>query len=243
MVITEPRHLTSGQEEWDALARVIRQVQPSTGQIRILEAGCGQRWPIDLADTPHRITGVDLDPEALRIRTQQVGDLDESIHGDLRTVQLPVEAFDVAYCSFVLEHVDGAERVLSALHRCLRPGGVLIIKVPDGDSVYGWVVKHSPHSVHIWYHRHVGGNPRAGEPGHAPYPTVYDPVVSLSGLYAWAKDHGMVISDAYCSNLYLSRLGSLKPVAQLTISLISALSRGKLSATHNNIGVVMTKGG
>lgn len=157
----------------------IRHASDGAEPIRILEAGCGQRWPFEGSDLPVHITGVDLNADALRIRRHVSGDLDEMIIGDLRTVDLPAGRFDVAYCSFVLEHVSGAEMVLDRLRAALRPGGRLVVRVPDGDSVYGFFVRHSPHRAHLLYRRYVAGFREAGQPGFGPYPTVYDSVVSV----------------------------------------------------------------
>ncbi|MGO1971704.1 MAG: class I SAM-dependent methyltransferase [Propionibacteriaceae bacterium] len=211
--------------------------------VQVLEAGCGQRWPIDVPGTSLHITGVDLDPEAMRIRSEETGDLDRAIVGDLRTVDLPAAAFDVAYCSFVLEHVDGAELVLDRLRAATRPGGLIIIRVPDRDTVYGFAVRHSPHRLHVLYKRHVEGFPDAGKPGHAPYPAVYERVVSLPGLQQYAEKHGLEVVEAYGSSAYLNVFGRIRPLVQLVLSAVGRLSLGRLYAGHNNLGVVYRRPG
>ena len=107
------------------------------GTVRVLEAGCGQRWDIDVPGVVLKITGVDLDADAMQLRLERVGDLEDWIVGDLRTVELPSGQFDVVYCSYLLEHIDGAEGVLDRLVAALRVGGRLVVRVPDGSSVYG----------------------------------------------------------------------------------------------------------
>lgn len=81
----------------------------------ILEAGCGSRWGIDLAGVEYTLTGVDICERDLEIRRNEIKDLDLAIVGDLRTVSLEENAYDIIYNSFVLEHVDGAEQVLRKL--------------------------------------------------------------------------------------------------------------------------------
>ena len=93
------------------------------GAVRVLEAGCGQKWTLKPDGLVLHITGVDMDAEAMRIRQEKQGDLEEAIVGDIRNVDLPAGAFDVVYCSFVLEHVEGAEAVLDSLLAAVRPGG------------------------------------------------------------------------------------------------------------------------
>ncbi|MDH3512220.1 MAG: class I SAM-dependent methyltransferase, partial [Gammaproteobacteria bacterium] len=85
--------------------------------IRILEAGCGSRWLLDLTGVESTLTGVDIYERDLEIRKNKIKDLDEAIVGDLRNVELDADAFDVIYNSFVLEHVDGARLVLDNFRR------------------------------------------------------------------------------------------------------------------------------
>lgn len=75
----------------------------SAQRSNILEAGCGRKWNIALADVPFRLTGIDLDADALAYRTNVVGDLDEAIVGDLREVELTQHRYDVVFSAFVLE--------------------------------------------------------------------------------------------------------------------------------------------
>ena len=41
--------------------------------------------------------------------------------------------------------------------------------------------------VHVWFYRHVRGDNKAGLPGHAPFPTLFHPLVTLSNLEAFAS--------------------------------------------------------
>ena len=75
----------------------------------------------------------------MRMRT----DLSETIVGDLRTVALPAASYDVAFSTFVLEHVTGAEQVLDRMVAAIRPGGLLLVRIPDRDSVFGFITRHS----------------------------------------------------------------------------------------------------
>ena len=90
------------------LAAVARSARD--GQIRVLEAGCGQKWGLKPEGLDLHITGVDTDAEAMRIRQETVKDLQTAIVGDLRDVELPAGEFDVVYCSYVLEHVEARSR-------------------------------------------------------------------------------------------------------------------------------------
>lgn len=161
----EIRVLRDSREEHRILTDNIREAQSGDNPIRLLEAGCGHHWWLTVDDVPLQITGLDTDADAMRIRREEHGDLDEEILGDLRTAELPAASFDVVYCSFVLEHVSGAEQALDRMASALRPGGRLIVRVPDGDSVFGFLTKHSPHRSHVLYKKYIERKPNAANRG------------------------------------------------------------------------------
>ena len=47
------------------------------------------------------------------------------------------ESFDTALCLNVLEYVEDPSATISILHRTLKPGGTLIVLVPQGRGLYG----------------------------------------------------------------------------------------------------------
>jgi SAM-dependent methyltransferase len=210
------------------------------GTLRILEAGCGRHWTLDLAGVDFRLTGVDLNADAMRMR-MEVGDLDETVVGDLRTVALPADSYDVAFSSFVLEHVAGAEQVLDRLTAALRPGGLLLVRVPDRDPVFGFITRNSPHWLHVQYKRRIRRSKRAGTPGHGPFPTVYDKVVSWRGMHEYCAANGLEIVDACSSNYYLRAFGPFEGLADGALRVIAMLSFGRLTADYSNLALVIQK--
>lgn len=234
-------------ETWRAEREFLKSImhaearKSSSPKLHVLEAGCGQRWELEDESLDVHITGVDLDPEALRIRQDHSKDLDAAIVGDLRYCEIPEGQFHVVYCSFVLEHVADARLVLERLVAALAPGGILIIRVPDRETVYGFLVRHSPHRMHVWYKKHIEGHKNAGKPGHAPYPTVYDPVVSYRGLLSFAKQHGLATEMAYANAAYLRVFRQLKPAVRFVIENAGRMSRGRLSGEYSTIGVVLRR--
>ena len=159
------RHSNPSSDQNDRLIeRWIKQKAVPGRPLDILEAGCGQAWWLDLRPVPYVLCGVDVDRKALEIRKFEKGDLHEIIEGDLRTVNLAPERFDVIYCSFVLEHVDEADVVLENFARWLKPGGLLIVRVPDPHSVRGFVTRITPHWFHsntrFWYRNDLGDGKR-----------------------------------------------------------------------------------
>lgn len=211
--------------------------------LRILEAGCGRTWNIDLEGVDYRLTGVDLDAEALRYRAEVIGDLDDWVVGDLRTVNLPVATFDVVFSAFVLEHISGAEHVLDRLLTALKDDGLLILRVPDGSSVYAFLARFLPFKLHVWYKRIADHDKQAGQPGHPPYPVVYDTIVTREGLNRYAETHGLTRLAEVGTNPHLDHIGRLKPILRWGQHTLAALSRGRLDGTHSNLTIVYRKSG
>src|SRR6202034_1375 len=112
--------------------------------LSILEAGCGQRWTLDLSDVEYTLTGVDLDPVALELRKTNVR--------DLCSVELREASFDVVFSSFVLEHVARADVALRNLTRWLKPGGLLILRLPERRTARGFLTRALPHTAHVFFY-------------------------------------------------------------------------------------------
>jgi SAM-dependent methyltransferase len=209
------------------------------GEIQVLEAGCGRRWSLDLTGVAFRITGIDVNADAMRMRLTEAGDLDAAIVGDLRMTSLPAGSYDVVFSSFVLEHIAGAEQALDRLIPAIRPGGLLLLRIPDRDSVYGFATRHSPYWLRVQYKRRIKGAKRAGTAGRGPFPPVYDKVVSWRGMTAYCQAHGLEIVDAYSSNFYLHSLGRFAGLADRGLRLIARISGGRLTGEHNNLALVI----
>lgn len=149
--------------------------------------------------------------------------------------------YDVIYNSFVLEHIDEVERVLNNFWRWLRPGGILILRIPNRDSVYGFLTSMTPFWVHIFYKKYIRKNPNAGNPGYGPFLTFHDKVVSRNGIHKFCKKHGLIIKAEYGSNYYINRHGIFSFPIRLLIRLIYLISLGKLAFDHNALTYVIEK--
>ena len=114
----------SYEHEFKIMEQYIAERSVADNALQILEAGCGQKWSINLDRVEYILTGVDLDKAALELRMNVVNDLDEIIQGDLVSVALSESHYDVIYNAFVLEHINGAENVLNNFIRWLKPGGL-----------------------------------------------------------------------------------------------------------------------
>ena len=107
---------------------------------RAVEFGCGTGYMITypMRSAGYDVSGVDLDERSVeygRELLRRAGlDEDALIARDLADV--PGE-FDVVIASEILEHLDDSQldASLSLIKRKLRPGGRLLVTVPNG---YGW---------------------------------------------------------------------------------------------------------
>ena len=113
---------------------------------RILDAGCGSgRNMVELARRGG-VTGVELASPSLRAAAaRQVGD----VRAGSLEAPLPFAdaAFDLAVALDVLEHVGDDAFALRELARVVRPGGLLVVTVPQ----YGWLW--GEHDVLSHHHR------------------------------------------------------------------------------------------
>jgi SAM-dependent methyltransferase len=133
---------------------------------KVLDAGCGFTLPTELPEHA-RLVGLDISAEALAKHER----LDDAIVGDVETYPLPDDEFDVILCWTVLEHLEHPRSAFENLARAVKPGGLLVIGVPNVWSLKGIVTRLTPYRFHVWLYRHLLGQPQAGTPGFGPYPT------------------------------------------------------------------------
>ena len=94
-------------------------VSPGT---RVLDAGCGEGVLVDEYAGRLAIEGIDPNYGSDRVRTASLTEL-----------PFPEATFDRALCLDVLEHLTFEEqpRALAELFRVLRPGGELLVSIPN----------------------------------------------------------------------------------------------------------------
>ena len=99
---------------------------------RCLEAGAGAgsitRWLCSQVGPTGRVLAVDLDTRFLDHLDEPNLDVAQM---DLRTDELPRNAFDLVHARALLMHVPQREQILDALVAAVRPGGVLLVEDAD----------------------------------------------------------------------------------------------------------------
>jgi SAM-dependent methyltransferase len=212
------------------------------GKVKILEAGCGEMWNLDLDRMDYVLTGIDVSRAALETRRLRAGDLDEEILGDLQTIELRAATYDVIYCSYLLEHINGAEEVLQRLFKWLKADGLLVLLIPDRDTVLGLFSRLVPLWGKVLFYKYVRKDPAAGTPGHVPFPTYYDKIVSRRGIHQFCRSNGHTIVLEYADRLNSKRLfGAFYFVWEALCRLIEIASLKKLSSSHISLIYVIRK--
>ncbi|WP_315833823.1 class I SAM-dependent methyltransferase [Bradyrhizobium prioriisuperbiae] len=135
------------------------------------------------------VTVVDIDKDQLANNDYA----QHKILADIQTHRFPHDCFDLVICYNVIEHLPDVEAALRRFSESLRRGGVILIGAPNPASLSGVVTRFSPHWFHVWYYRHIRGIKDAGQPGHAPFPVCYHPLVWLDHLKAFARGQGLEV--------------------------------------------------
>jgi SAM-dependent methyltransferase len=235
---------TSSHDELDQLK--IDAVQAHARRLgrplSILEAGCGQRWTLDLSGVEYILTGVDLEPVALELRKTKARDLDVAIVGDLCLVELPEASFDVVFSCFVLEHVPRADVALQNFVQWLRPGGLLILHLPERYTARGFLTRVLPHGIHVLFYRHVLGFKQAGQPGYPPYPTYYHPVIGRERLCRFLRERGVRCLGCFGDGFRREGSGVMRMMVRGVERLTSMLSFGSLTTNYIDLLYIAVKG-
>jgi SAM-dependent methyltransferase len=129
----------------------------------LLEIGCGTGIVLSRlrADLPHlRLTGGDLLPVALDIARDRVPEA-RFAQIDIRSLPFADE-FDVVCALDVLEHVDEDTLAVEQLSRALRPGGGIIVSVPQHMWLWSAADEYGRHRRRYSRRRLVGLLDQAG---------------------------------------------------------------------------------
>lgn len=156
--------------------------------LRVLEAGCGSMAHIQKRSNWH-VTGIDISRKQLD-RNEHI---DEKICGDLQTYEFPSETFDMIICWWVLEHLSRPKAALRGFIRWIKPGGLIVLAVPNVLSFKGLVTKFAPHWFHVWVYRKILKRPDAGVDDQAPFKAYMRLVTAPHQLVKFAEEHGLSI--------------------------------------------------
>lgn len=100
---------------------------------RVLDIGCatGRRGAWLREHSQCQVVGVEIDPSMVAAARPRCDDVHQADIEDLPALPYPDESFDILIFGDVLEHLKDPERVLVYLQRYLRPGGRVLISLPN----------------------------------------------------------------------------------------------------------------
>jgi SAM-dependent methyltransferase len=212
-------------------------------RLKIYEAGGGSIsfLPLEVLRRAH-VTVVDIDKN--QINNNEYAQ--EAILGDVQTWRFAPDTLDLVICYNVIEHLADVEAALERFCESLKQGGLMLIGAPNPRSLSGVVTKYSPHWFHVWFYRYVRGEKHAGQPGQAPFPTFFPPLVTLSKLGAFAEAHGLevIYRKEYESPRFPEmriRKPALAALLDATAVVLNFLLPGKADVRHGDYHVILRK--
>lgn len=122
----------------DERVKITRKTAKTPG--RLLDIGCAAgNYLIAMGPYGWQVTGVDMD-EAMCQFARDTRGL-EMIHGTLESVELPEAEFDLVTMWESLEHMPDPVGSLKKVVSTLKPGGYLVVSVPDIGSLAARIMK------------------------------------------------------------------------------------------------------
>jgi SAM-dependent methyltransferase len=202
------------------------------GTARDAARGAAQDTARDAAQDAAQDTARDAAQDAARGTVPPYADV---IIGDLRTVPIPPRAFEIVYCANLLERIEHVELVLDRLVNALKPGGLLLISTHDRQTAYACLDRFLPPSARkaLWKRLHPG------MPG--PFPTIYERAVTERGIASYAQMRGLVIAQRCARHSLPATPRGISSSVRITCAVISGLTRGRFSNTHDELLYVIRK--
>jgi len=93
----------------------------------------------------------------------------------------------------------------------------------------------SPFWIHVFYKKYIQGLIDAGKPGHDPFPTVFDKIVSRNGIYDFCEHNNLKIKGEYVYEPQYSKYHFLEILINLLLKMIHFASIGMLSKTNGDL--------
>jgi SAM-dependent methyltransferase len=115
---------------------------------RLLDVGAGVGLFVRRAlDSGFDAQGLEMSAQAVATGTRSL-DIPLTC-GDFLGTPFPASSFDIVTLWHVFEHLDAPRAILARIHQILKPGGIVIIAVPNVDSLQARLFRSR------WYHLDV----------------------------------------------------------------------------------------
>jgi 2-polyprenyl-3-methyl-5-hydroxy-6-metoxy-1,4-benzoquinol methylase len=121
---------------------------------KLLDVGCGTGdLLVAAAESGWQVTGTELSQAAVKQASEGLGD--RVLLGDIHTLDLPLNSYDLVTSYHVIEHLLDPVSTLARLHQLARPGGVVFVETPNiaslGARIRGAKWSHIKPPEHITY--------------------------------------------------------------------------------------------
>ncbi len=170
------------QESRRPLLRLLENSLPKDRPACFLEVGCGTALDSCLLMkrcAAARGVAMDLSVRAVALAKANAAAMQlplETLAADLTALPFPEASFDLVFSQGVLEHFTDPAPAMAEQARVLRPGGVLVVDVPQKFNPYTWI-KHRAMRENRW-------------------PWGWETEYSVSELRAWGAPLGLEPRDA-----------------------------------------------
>lgn len=135
---------------------VKHEVHPYKKSGRLLEIGCASGFFLKAAQRlGWDVSGVEVSEYAARFASFRLGLGDRVINRRLEDADLPANHFDVIVLFMVLEHMPHPLAVLETARRCLKPGGIVIIKIPNYQCAESYIFGNNWHQLSFPHHLYI----------------------------------------------------------------------------------------
>ena len=130
------KYLTRRDYEIRIRAETVKELAKRSGDIRILDIGCGDgSISLPLLTETTRVTQLDLSSSMLSIARSKVPPEFqknvETVNQDFMAAEFKPQSFDLILCIGVLAHVASPDDFLAKIVSLLRPGGSIIVECTD----------------------------------------------------------------------------------------------------------------
>lgn len=100
---------------------------------KLMDVGCGNGSNLLAArQLGWIVQGLEIDPQAAAVASAAGLSVAQ---GDYRRLTEFPDAFDAIICSHVIEHVHAPLNLMDAIYNALKPGGVVLVSLPNADSI------------------------------------------------------------------------------------------------------------
>lgn len=134
----------------------------SPGASSVFEIGCGTAYVLSAIGQvlpQARLVGSEIHASALPHASRRLGERAELYQMDARHLPF-AEEFDLVCAFDVIEHIDEDEAVLAEMHRALRPGGTVMLAVPQHPFLWSGADDYGHHKRR-YRRRELAGKCRA----------------------------------------------------------------------------------